>query len=181
MMNKRAKVTKAQIIEAALSVAAEKGAGRVTLDEVAKVSGFSKGGLLYHFPSKEALISAMVQQLVDNTEAGRQQLLAQGENALTAMVKAHALLSEHLQGNTAMALLAAAAEQPGLLNPVQQACQLLLQDINAESGDNPEAVLLMLACDALWFQDMLSISPFTSKQKEQLQHYLLCRAKELMP
>ncbi|MEN3156926.1 TetR/AcrR family transcriptional regulator [Alkalimonas sp. NCh-2] len=181
MMNKRAKVTKAQIIEAALSVAAEKGAGKVTLDEVAKVSGFSKGGLLYHFPSKEALISAMVQQLVDDTEADRQQLLAQGDNALTSMIKAHARLTEQVQGNTAMAILAAAAEQPGLLSPVQQACQVLVQDINTESGDNPEAVLLMLACDALWFQDLLSISPFTSQQKEQLQHYILRRAEELMP
>ncbi|MCC5825927.1 TetR/AcrR family transcriptional regulator [Alkalimonas sp.] len=180
-MNKRAKVTKAQIIEAALAVASEKGAGKVTLDEVAKVSGFSKGGLLYHYPSKEALITAMVQQLVDDNAASRQQLMAQGDDALSAMIKSHVHLSEQVQCNTAMAILAAAAEQPGLLNPVQQACRHLLCDINAESGDNPEAMVLMLACDALWLQDMLSISPLDAEQKDQLLQYMLRRAKELMP
>jgi AcrR family transcriptional regulator len=34
-----------------------------TLDAVAKRAGVSKGGLLYHFPNKEALIAAMLERL----------------------------------------------------------------------------------------------------------------------
>ena len=34
-----------------------------TLDAVAKRAGVSKGGLLYHFPNKEALITAMLERL----------------------------------------------------------------------------------------------------------------------
>ena len=54
-LNKKSQLTNSQIIQAALSVAAEKGAGKVTLDSVAKAAGVSKGGLIYHFSSKEAL------------------------------------------------------------------------------------------------------------------------------
>src|SRR5690242_2095382 len=41
-----------RILEAAERVVAEIGAARLTLDVVAQAAGVSKGGLLYHFPSK---------------------------------------------------------------------------------------------------------------------------------
>ena len=43
-----------RILEAAERVVAEVGAARLTLDVVAQAAGVSKGGLLYHFPSKRA-------------------------------------------------------------------------------------------------------------------------------
>lgn len=41
----------------------EVGERAATLDAVAKRAGVSKGGLLYHFPSKEALITALLERL----------------------------------------------------------------------------------------------------------------------
>ena len=35
----------------------------MTLDVVAQAAGVSKGGLLYHFPSKESLLGALAQAL----------------------------------------------------------------------------------------------------------------------
>jgi AcrR family transcriptional regulator len=43
----------AQVVQA-------RGAGSLTLEAVADVAGVSKGGLLYHFPTKDALIDGMV-------------------------------------------------------------------------------------------------------------------------
>ena len=48
------------IIDAAEVVVAEVGAAHMTLDAVAGKAGISKGGLLYHFPTKEALLEAMI-------------------------------------------------------------------------------------------------------------------------
>jgi AcrR family transcriptional regulator len=45
---------------AALRVALDKGFGHVTLTSVAERAGVSKGGLLYHFPTKRKLIEAML-------------------------------------------------------------------------------------------------------------------------
>ena len=48
----------------------EGGISGLTLEAVAREAGVSKGGLLYHFPSKEALISGMIGRLVEGfTEA----------------------------------------------------------------------------------------------------------------
>jgi AcrR family transcriptional regulator len=43
----------------------EHGAGALTLDAVAAAAGVSKGGLLHHFPNKEALINGMLTHLID--------------------------------------------------------------------------------------------------------------------
>lgn len=44
-----------------------------TLDEIAALAGVSKGGLLYHFPSKQALLAAMGEDL---NQRFRQEVLA---------------------------------------------------------------------------------------------------------
>lgn len=167
------------IMRAALAIAAEKGAGKVTLDAVAKASGLSKGGLLYHFPSKEALISAMVQHLLDNAEQNRSQLAQTESSVLVSLLKARRVFTQAVSGNTAMAILAAAAEQPTLLQPIQQHNITLLAEVLAEQPHELEAMLLMVASDGLIFQELLSISPFSEEQRAKLEHYMINRAQEL--
>jgi len=48
-------IRKDEIMQAALTVLSERGSANVTLDDIAKASGFSKGGITYYFTSKEAL------------------------------------------------------------------------------------------------------------------------------
>jgi AcrR family transcriptional regulator len=50
-----------RILAAAMAVAKESGAGRLSLDAIARRAGVSKGGLLYHFPKKDALMRALVE------------------------------------------------------------------------------------------------------------------------
>lgn len=187
-MGKKAQITALQIIQAALRVAAASGAGKVTLDAVAKAAGVSKGGLIYHFPSKDALIAAMVQHLLDDAECHRQQLSADEPSLLAALLQTRASFSRKIAGNTAMAILAAAAEQPALLKPVQQHNQALLQQIMAQSSQQQtiaasaapsSALLLFLASEALLFHDLLHISPFTEQEREQLEQQLVQQAREL--
>lgn len=65
------------ILEAAGRIVAGQGGGALTLDAAAKAAGVSKGGLLYHFPTKEALIVGMFEAYLAQFEA----LLAQEEEA----------------------------------------------------------------------------------------------------
>lgn len=47
------------ILDATEEVLCTRGVAGLTLDAVARATGVSKGGLLYHFRSKDALSSAM--------------------------------------------------------------------------------------------------------------------------
>ncbi|MFV0493347.1 MAG: TetR family transcriptional regulator C-terminal domain-containing protein [Pseudorhodobacter sp.] len=53
------------ILSAALEVFAARGFRGATLDEIAMLAGLSKPNLLYYFPSKEAIHTALLGQLLD--------------------------------------------------------------------------------------------------------------------
>lgn len=55
----------ATILEAALDVFSQHGFRGATLDQIADVAGLSKPNLLYYFPSKEAVHTALLSRLLD--------------------------------------------------------------------------------------------------------------------
>jgi AcrR family transcriptional regulator len=61
--------TRQRLLEAALNITRAQGAAGLTLDAVAREAGISKGGLLHHFPNKEALIETLLEQLFTEFEA----------------------------------------------------------------------------------------------------------------
>ena len=50
-------------LAAAIAIASRDGAGSMSIDAVAREAGVSKGGVLHHFPSKEALVLEVVRHL----------------------------------------------------------------------------------------------------------------------
>jgi AcrR family transcriptional regulator len=64
---KPASSSRGKILEAAVRVAIRDGVVAVTLDAVAKEAQVSKGGLLYHFRSKDDLIAAMLEDFCSKT------------------------------------------------------------------------------------------------------------------
>ncbi|KMS79104.1 TetR/AcrR family transcriptional regulator [Prauserella rugosa] len=58
-----------QVLDAYEDLLIEKGLAAVTLDAVAARADVSKGGLLYHFRSKEALLDGLLERLLERTRA----------------------------------------------------------------------------------------------------------------
>ena len=56
--------TREALIEAAGKIIVENGLQAVTLDDVAAAAGVSKGGLLHHFPNKNALIEEIAADML---------------------------------------------------------------------------------------------------------------------
>jgi AcrR family transcriptional regulator len=65
-----------QILKAATAVFARKGFDGASMDDIVKASGLSKGGLYWHFDSKDDLIAAILAQFFDREMAGLQSLVA---------------------------------------------------------------------------------------------------------
>jgi AcrR family transcriptional regulator len=49
----------------------DEGAGVLTMDRVAEAAGLSKGGLIYHFPTKEALLAGFQERVAKVGGPGR--------------------------------------------------------------------------------------------------------------
>lgn len=56
------------ILDTFEQVLLEDGSGSATLDAVAERAGVSKGGLMYHFPSKAALLGGLVERVMARVE-----------------------------------------------------------------------------------------------------------------
>ncbi|WP_262299351.1 TetR/AcrR family transcriptional regulator [Microvirga sesbaniae] len=166
------KSSRERILDAAAELVSEIGSGRLTLDTVAERAGLSKGGLLYNFSTKDALLQGMVQRLVDEVAAEREALRVQaapGRN-LEARLCTAALLKLR-QGRTkkvANGMLAASAESPHLLDPVREVIQATLEDLKATSDDLDAALLGWLAIEGLNSLEMHDLSPFSEKEHEQV-------------
>ena len=60
---------KSQLIQAALEIIDKKSLDALTYESLAKASGMSKSGLLYHFPSRTALLLALNEHLASSWRA----------------------------------------------------------------------------------------------------------------
>lgn len=65
MRYKKSEVSVAQIVDAAIRVIARQGYARTSLMDIAKEVGMSKGAVHYHFPTKEALMTQVLQTACD--------------------------------------------------------------------------------------------------------------------
>ena len=59
----RKPVARDAVLDAFEALLIDEGGRAATLDAVARRAGVSKGGLLYHFPNKEAMIAALLERL----------------------------------------------------------------------------------------------------------------------
>src|SRR5437016_13099650 len=67
---RRTAETKTLLLEAGLSVFAERGIEFATLDDIAQTAGFTKGAIYRHFPSKGACLLALFEQYAAVARAG---------------------------------------------------------------------------------------------------------------
>ena len=159
------------IIDAAENVVLELGARHLTLDAVATKARVSKGGLLYHFPNKEALLHGMLDRRVARLEESRQQKLALLPRNAKSVIIAHVrsqLERDERTNKLAVALLAAVAHDPQLLVPYQKE-QKKIVDQFCHAGLNFErAAAIMLAVQGLKFMELFSLLPFTVKERSRV-------------
>lgn len=168
--------TRDLIITAASKVVLQRGASRMTLEAVAKEAGVSKGGLLYHFPSKEALIEGMIEHMVQGlTERIRKEYEQDdyGTNQgrwLRALTRTN-FQSEDLE--LSAGLTAAVLLQPELLEANRRAYESRQTLIEQDGVDIVWANIIRLVGDGIWFSELLGFTPPKEPLKTQILERLL--------
>lgn len=169
------------ILEAAERVITDVGAAHLTLDAVAQAAGVSKGGLLYHFPSKESLLNALAQRYVDSLDhcvaAAKDGLNDEGARELKACILG-VLGSDPRSKAMGVVLLATAANDLTLLEVIRERIAEYTAEIEANSENFARAAIVSLAVDGLKMREALRISPFTDAQREEIVNELLKLADE---
>lgn len=162
-----------RILHAAVQVAVRDGVLAMTLDAVAAEAGVSKGGLLYHFRSKDELIAAMLVHFREEVQGQLEKRIAADPNPQGRLIRAMIQMvfpRAHARDGGAstrselsrffMAVLTAAVNNPRLLDPVCKGAQQMRERLLAENPDGVRQIALRAAIDGLVLWEHLGlISP----------------------
>ncbi len=151
----------------------EKGTEAFTLDAVAREAVISKGGLLYHFPSKNLLIQGMIENMISAVDATlAEELEKSGGDFLTAYIRA-SFRTKAASEKLSYALFAAIANDPSLIEPVRERFFRMQRMISATAATEEVATLIRLALDGLWFSDLMQFAPPSAALRQKIQIALL--------
>lgn len=166
-------ITRAEIIDKALEVAADLGPLGFTLDAVAARTSVSKGALLHHFPTKMALLEGVVDHLAAlfceaiQTEAARDPK-AYGRLARAYLrVTINDAVTSH-DVSIGRAMLAACAIEPSLRERWSRATDAVKADDPTDPVGADDALLLRLVADGLWMSDLFGTHEVSPAQRQAL-------------
>lgn len=152
------------------------GLGGLTLDAVAAHAKVSKGGLLYHFPSKDALILGLVERTCDRWRRDYSEAIA-GEPPGRGRV-ARAILRMCLGSRescyetcrrSSIVLVAAIAANPALTEPLRRAHSDLLSRIREDGGDTGVGEAVVLAANGMWFEQVFGLRDLPASRVESIR------------
>jgi AcrR family transcriptional regulator len=157
-----------ELLDAAECLLEDHGAQGLTLAAVAERAGVSKGGLLYHFGSKDALIKGMIERLIAEFDA---LVAAQDETTYT---KAYLKATFEAVGGGRLrrwAVVAGAAGDPTLLAPLREAIARWHVHRLDEEPDPMASRIVRLACEGVW--EVATHCPDLIDHPEDLRRRLL--------
>lgn len=149
-----------RLLNAAEQVVAHAGVKNLTLEAVAHEAGVSKGGLLYHFPSKSALVTAIVERLATRCESEQNEVLEVDPHPgsftrayLAARSKPVAPEEELVH----TAILAAAGTDPFFLEPFREKLKGWQARLENDDIDPAAAMIVRLAIDGYCLSRLLNL------------------------
>ncbi|WP_067725998.1 TetR/AcrR family transcriptional regulator [Oceanobacillus damuensis] len=172
---------KLDILDAASKIVNERGIFNLTLDAVAAEAGFSKGGLLYHYPSKEALVRGMVEHLAENYQEKVQADMDKDPEQIGKWIRAYVNVTFNQTDenkNKNAVLLAAKAVGPELLDPIREVYESWKDQAEKDGIDPMKATIIQLAADGIWLSELFDINRMEDSKKEEVFQALIKWAKE---
>lgn len=148
----------------------ERGAGALTYDEIAQVSGVTRGGITYHFPTKQRLLQALVEQDIDQwiqLEETSTPCDYPAEAAeLIAFLRAHTA-KEPDRRRFVTGMLSAATLDPPVLDPAREYSRERL-DALEPSEPNLRLEILRLAAIGLFWSDLFGCPEYPAELRSRI-------------
>jgi AcrR family transcriptional regulator len=155
-----------RILDAVERIVVARGVGGLTLEAAAREAGVSKGGLLYHFASKEALLTGLLDRLAafirsefDKNCARQPQGPGRVARAFLAWAfgEADCTPGDEHHDRAAAVFLAAFHHDPGLLDPMRVVYAGMKDELMADGVPHGIAMTVLAACDGLFMAHLFGL------------------------
>ncbi|OQY86880.1 MAG: hypothetical protein B6D42_00310 [Anaerolineae bacterium UTCFX5] len=165
------------ILNAASNVVNEHGAAQLTLDATAAAAGVSKGGLLYHFPSKDQLIEALLDAYLDGFDARIEALLKSNGDSERAGQYLRAYVQASFEDPLpdapySAAALAIVTAHPELKVKIAKRYEHWQARVLQDGLPADRALAIMLATDGVWATELLGLRALDGDRRSSIRDYL---------
>ena len=169
--------TRDEILNAFEELIIEQGERAATISGVAAAAGVSKGGLLYHFGSKDALVSGLADRFSEQIESETLRL-HQIENPVEVFLQ-ESLGVHHPMDRTFIALigLAQLGEHQVAKDALAKFDSLAWDTLTEVLGDRALAHLVLRVSDGLYLRAALGLGADSQDDFDHLMH----RLRKLLP
>jgi AcrR family transcriptional regulator len=140
------------------------GPAGLVLDAIASDAGVSKGGLLYHFPNKEALVAGLCDRMLERFDLELAALKEREGDGAGAFVRAYLASTVTPEGRPAdnsaqlmAGLLAVLGRDSAHLAAVRDRFAQWHQALLDDGLDDTTATIIRLAADGLWLSALLGL------------------------
>ena len=155
----RPPVARDKILAAARQIVESRGAGALTFDELVKASGVTRGGITYHYPTKEDLLRSLLESDFaqwEEAEAAMTPSDCDPETArLLGFIRTYTSQDESHR-RFLCGMLSAATLDPSLMDPCREELQERLGRKQWSERDL-RLHLLHLAAEGLMWQELLQM------------------------
>lgn len=165
-----------KVLDAAEGIVAARGVAALTLEAAARAAGVSKGGLLYHFASKESLLRGMVDRMATEMHAMFEALFARQPEGPGRACRAflawgfHNPPDQHARDlRVAAALLAAHNHDPKLLDPMRNFHARLRTLAEADGLPDGVAKAVIAACDGMFMAQVFGIWQASHAERQAIE------------
>ncbi|GAB3494781.1 TetR/AcrR family transcriptional regulator [Nocardiopsis coralliicola] len=148
-----ATTTRDRILDALQAILIEDGFSAVTLEGVAAAAGVSKGGLLYHFPNKSALMDGLIRRLSAAADAEFEEARS-GPDGIVRTFLRTSLPSSPDEAEVYWAVIAALRSEEGITDEARALVVRIFAEwsrmLHDEIGDPVLAETIRLVGDGLY-------------------------------
>ena len=154
--------TRRRLLHAAAHHVATHGPAKLTIDSAAQAAGLSKGAVLYHFKTKDALVSALLESVLDGFDSATEAVIESNDRGHGNYATAYAQVSFDPRNNSpesTAGLLAAVTNNIDLLAPAADRHEEYQRRLEADGISPAIATLVRLAADGLFFARAFRLAP----------------------
>ena len=146
---------KLHVLETAQKLVAEQGTGALTFEALSKASGVTRGGITYHFPTKDALLKALVEHDMQQWAEAEQALAPDGEcdatSSLIADIRSYTTSTPEYR-RFVSGMVGAAMLDPDLLEPVHEFHREKFDQLDWDEADIRRMMLRLAAQGLFWME-----------------------------
>lgn len=169
--------TRETVLKAATQIIARLGVSAFTIDAVAQEAGVTKGGVLHHFPSKEALIDGLIDQVItafNNWLMAELETEPPGQPGRWLRAYIRTIFSVQYDDiNLIPALAAAVAADHQTLDRIRRGFEESQMAAVQDGIDPIQATIIRLAVDGIVFARALNIDILDQETSQKVYDELL--------